>query len=164
MKLVFTSDEVVWIPWKYGAEEDVPNLRHTNEVIGNYVTKGRKNPYVSLSSPAAIERDLLWHGLCDIHSAESPTPTDWNWGQIGGHDLRVVPLRNHFGICEWCAKTYAYRELTWESREQTVCKVRGINLNYNSSKMVNFEVIRDMMLRWKLVLTHRCECTYRKQD
>jgi len=59
MKLVFTSDEVVWIPWKYGAEEDVPNLRHTNEVIGNYVTKGRKNPYVSLSSPAAIERDLL---------------------------------------------------------------------------------------------------------
>jgi hypothetical protein len=28
-----------------------------------------------------------------------------------------------------------------------VCKVRGITLNYNASKMVNFDVIRDMILR-----------------
>jgi len=28
-----------------------------------------------------------------------------------------------------------------------VRKVRGITLNYNASKMVNFEVIRDMILR-----------------
>jgi len=31
--------------------------------------------------------------------------------------------------------------------EKTVCKVRGIYLNYNASGMVNFEVIRDMILR-----------------
>ena len=40
MNLAFASDEVVWISWKYGAEEDVPSLRHTNEVIGAYVTAG----------------------------------------------------------------------------------------------------------------------------
>jgi len=28
----------------------------------------------------------------------------------------------------------------------TVCKVRSINLNYNTKQMVNFEVIRDMIL------------------
>jgi len=36
--LVFASDNVVWIALKYGAEEQVPSLRHTNEVIGAYVT------------------------------------------------------------------------------------------------------------------------------
>jgi len=30
---------------------------------------------------------------------------------------------------------------------KTVCKVRGITLNYNASKLVNFESIRDMILR-----------------
>ena len=38
MNLVFASDDVVWITWKYGPEEQVPSLRHTNEVIGAYVT------------------------------------------------------------------------------------------------------------------------------
>ena len=31
--------------------------------------------------------------------------------------------------------------------EKTVCKVRGITLNYNASKLVNFESIKDMILR-----------------
>jgi len=32
--LVLASDDAVWIAWKYGGEEQVPSLRHTNEVIG----------------------------------------------------------------------------------------------------------------------------------
>jgi len=32
MNQAFSSDDVIWMSWKYGAEEDVPNLRHTNEV------------------------------------------------------------------------------------------------------------------------------------
>ena len=32
--LVFASDNVVWIACKYGAEDKVPSLSHTNEVIG----------------------------------------------------------------------------------------------------------------------------------
>jgi len=40
MNLAFASDDVVYISWKRGAEEDVPNLGHTNEVIGIYVTAG----------------------------------------------------------------------------------------------------------------------------
>jgi len=31
--------------------------------------------------------------------------------------------------------------------EKTVCKVRGIKLNYNASKLVNFERINYMILR-----------------
>jgi hypothetical protein len=42
---------------------------------------------------------------------------------------------------------YAYRVLIGDGRENTMCKVRGINLNYNASKLVHFDVIRDMILR-----------------
>jgi len=42
MNLVFANDDVVWISWKYGAEEDVPSMRHTNELIGAYVTAGAR--------------------------------------------------------------------------------------------------------------------------
>ena len=41
VNLVFANEDVVWLSWKRGAEEDVPNLRHSNEVIGAYVTGGR---------------------------------------------------------------------------------------------------------------------------
>jgi len=42
MNLEFASHDVVWISWKYGAEEDVPSLRHTNEVIGAYIPVGAR--------------------------------------------------------------------------------------------------------------------------
>jgi hypothetical protein len=40
--MVFASDYVVWIAWRYSDEELVPSLRHTNEVIGAYVTAGAR--------------------------------------------------------------------------------------------------------------------------
>jgi hypothetical protein len=44
-------------------------------------------------------------------------------------------------------KNYAYKICEYDSGQvQTVCKVRGITLNYNASRLVNFEVIRDMIL------------------
>ena len=39
--LMFAKDDV-WISWKFTAEERVPSLRHTNEVIGAYVTAGAR--------------------------------------------------------------------------------------------------------------------------
>ena len=38
--MLFASDDVVWITWQYSTDERVPSLRHTNEVIGAYVTAG----------------------------------------------------------------------------------------------------------------------------
>ncbi len=40
--LVFANDDVVCASWRYIAEENVPNLRHTNEVIGAYVIAGAR--------------------------------------------------------------------------------------------------------------------------
>ena len=44
-------------------------------------------------------------------------------------------------------KNYAYKTYTTATDEsKTVCKVRGIRLNYKASQLVNFEKIKDMIL------------------
>jgi hypothetical protein len=40
--LLFASDEVVWVSWRFSDEEKIPNLKHTNEVLGAYVTAGAR--------------------------------------------------------------------------------------------------------------------------
>ena len=63
MNLAFANDDIVCISWKYGAEEEVPSLRHTNEAIGAYVTAGaRINLYRYLES---LEENAIY---CDTHS------------------------------------------------------------------------------------------------
>ena len=42
VNLLFASDHVVWISWKYAAEGKIPNLPHTNEIIESYVTAGAR--------------------------------------------------------------------------------------------------------------------------
>jgi len=44
---------------------------------------------------------------------------------------------------------YAYKCLTGDGLGKTVCKVRGTILNSDASKNVNFDVIRDMILKGK---------------
>ena len=39
---MFANDDVVSASWQYIAEEKVPNLQHTNEFIGAYVTAGAR--------------------------------------------------------------------------------------------------------------------------
>jgi hypothetical protein len=41
--LLFAGDEVVWVTWRYVEEEEnMPVLRHSNEVISAYVTTGAR--------------------------------------------------------------------------------------------------------------------------
>jgi hypothetical protein len=39
-------------------------------------------------------------------------------------------------------KNYTYRVVSVRVATKTVCKVRGITLNYSASKMVNFDAIK----------------------
>ena len=48
----------------------------------------------------------------------------------------------------WGTKNYAYQTHNTETgAEATVCKVRGITLNYNASQLVNFESTKQLILR-----------------
>jgi len=58
--MLFASDEVVWISWQHSADKRVPSLRHTNEVIGAYVTAGaRIHLYGFLDKPQDTDTDSV---------------------------------------------------------------------------------------------------------
>jgi len=148
VNLVFASDDVFWLSWKRGAEEDVPNLRHINEDIGAYVTAGvRIHLYRYLNS---LSENAIY---CDTDSVICIQPRDEPALIETGDELgdMTSDLRPSEFISEFVnggPKIYAYRVMTGGTGEKkTVCKVRGITLNYNASKLVNFERIKDMILR-----------------
>ena len=60
------------------------------------------------------------------------------------HAVRTENIRIHYRIYQWGPKNYAYEVIANES-EKTICKVRGITLNYHASQLVNFYAIRAMI-------------------
>ena len=64
VNLLFASDHVVWISWKYAAEGKIPNLLHTNEVIGSYVTAALG--FISMLISTSCKRELF---------TQTPTPS-----------------------------------------------------------------------------------------
>ena len=92
---------------------------------------------------------------CDTDSVIFIQPSDGiqlvNTGDNMG-DMTSV-LKPHEMITEFVSggpKNYAYTIIDTKNAvtqmKKTVCKVRGITLNYNTSQLVNFDVIKDMIL------------------
>jgi len=145
--LAFANDGVVWISWKYSAEEHVPNLRHINDFIGAYVTTGARihlYRYIDRLGERAI--------YCDTDSFIYILPKDEHGLIETGDKLEDMTseLRTKEYVSEFVSdgpKNYAYKVIdTVKGHATTVCKVRGIILNYNSKQLVNFDVIRDMIV------------------
>jgi len=67
---MFASDDVVWASWRF-IEETIPNLRHTNEVIGAYVTAATRLKLYSYLDRSG-ERALY----CDTDSVLFVQPID----------------------------------------------------------------------------------------
>jgi len=68
--------------------------------------------------------------------------------KLGEITSELSPSENISKFLSGGAKNYAYR-CRRTTVEKKMCKMRGINLNYYASKMVNIEVISDMILRGK---------------
>jgi len=57
------------------------------------------------------------------------------------------------------SKNYAYKTHNSVTHaEKTVCKVRGITLNFKASHLVNFEKMREMILRCDEKETYSAHC------
>jgi len=63
--------------------------------------------------------------------------------------FELRPSENISEIVSVWSKNYAYMLMTGDRREKTMCKVRDKNLNYNASKIINFDVIGYMILKGK---------------
>jgi len=146
---LFANDDVVWISWQYSADERVPSLRHTNQVIGAYVTAGARihlYGFLDTLQEKAIYTDT--DSVIFIQPAPKSEPylikTGNNLGQ-----LQSELEENEIIVEVVCAgpKNYAYRTYNSATGEsKTVCTVRGVTLNYSASQLVNFAKIKDMIL------------------
>jgi len=146
--MLFSNDDVVWICWQYSEDERVPSLRHTNEVIGPYVTAGARihlYGFLDTLQEKAIYTDT--DSVIFIQPVPGSEPalikTGDNLGQMQSELKKDEMIDEVF-----CAgpKNYAYK--TYNSatgKSKTVCIVRGITLNCSASQLVNFEKIKDMI-------------------
>jgi len=144
---MFASDDVVWISWQFSSEERVPSLRHTNEVIGAYVTGGARihlYSYLDRSQDKAIYCDT--DSVLYIQPADEPALVETG-DNLGEMTSELKP--NEIVSDVVCAgpKNYAYKTInSTTGASKTVCKVRGITLNYIASQLVNFAKMKDMIL------------------
>jgi hypothetical protein len=149
MNLIFASDQVIWISWRIDDDmEQVSRLRHANDVVGSFVTAGeRMHLYRYLER---LQDKVLY---CDTDSVIYIQPRN---------ELALVETVDNFGamtselkpaehISEYVGagpKNYGYKTVISMTGEcKTVCKVRGLTLNYGTSQLVNFDRIKDMILR-----------------
>jgi hypothetical protein len=148
--LLFASDNV-WISWKYAAEGKIPNLPHTNEVIVSYVTAGARihlYAYLDKLQERAIYTDT--DSVIFIQDDSEP-PLIVCGDKLGSMTNELQPGEFIEEFVSGGPKNYAYRVVGGVGTEATkthksLCKVRVITLNYSTSQLVNFNVIRYMNL------------------
>jgi len=97
--LLLASDEIVWVTWKNREKKYMPDLRHSKEVKGTYVTTGaclKINSYLGLTKG---EGHLLRNPFRRIHTEIRSTSSLNIWRQVGRHDQRACPGGVHRGVC-----------------------------------------------------------------
>jgi len=122
-------------------------LRHTNDVIGSYVTaRARLHLYSYLDrlQERALYTDT--DSVVFIQTRDGDALVEIG-DCLGAMTSELKPDEIVSEFVSGGPKKYAYK--TWNSvtgAENTICKVRGITLNYSGSKLVNFEKIKAMIL------------------
>jgi hypothetical protein len=145
--LTFAGDRVVWLTWSMRAEE-APSLKHTNEVLGAYVTAGaRLKLYTHLE---ALNRDVLYMDTDSVIFVSRDNDCGVRCGdKLGDLTDEIAAYGQGAYICEFVSggpKNYAYKVRLTDDTFKTVCKVRGITLNHNASQIVNFDYMKHMIL------------------
>ena len=144
--LLIAGDDEVWAAWYNVEEAHMPNLRH--DVIGSYVTAGARlhlYGYIDKLQERALYTDT--DNVVFIQPRDGAALVEI--GDCLG--VTTSELKPDEIISEFVSggpKKYANKMLNSVTRaEKTVCKVRGITLNYKVSQLVNFEKFREMILR-----------------
>jgi hypothetical protein len=170
--MLFDSDKVVWIAWRYAEADSVPNLPHTNDVIGSFLPASARIHLYGYLDRLGDSAD------CDTDSIIYVQPKDEQPLVETGDRLGAMTseLAQNEQIIEWaCAgpKNYAFKSVdSVTGASKTTCKIRGLTLNFSASQVVNFEKMRDMILNRESAQTvtvhterqikrKRCECGVR---
>ena len=136
----------MWLAWRQAEESRMQTLRHTNDVIGNYVTAGARlllYGYLDKLQERALNTDT--DSVVFIQPRDCATLVEIG-DYLGAMTSELKPNKINSEYISGGPKNYAYKTLnSVTGAEKAVCKVRGITLNYNASQLVNFEKIKAMI-------------------
>ncbi|XP_054259601.1 uncharacterized protein LOC128984320 [Macrosteles quadrilineatus] len=147
-RLQTVNEEVVVVSWEYLEEVGEP-LSNVNVCIAAYTTaQARLKLYEYLDALGAqvlyydTDSVLFYHrqGLYRV-------PTGDYLGEMTDELVDYGPGSYITELVSGGPKTYAY--LVWSTNQQKlipVCKIKGLTFNFKTSKVVNFEKLREMIL------------------
>jgi len=146
--LLFAGDSMCWISWRHVDEARGPSLRHTNEAIASFLSAdARLHLYSYLDM--LKEHAVYFNTDSAIFIQPGDDAVLVQTGDCQGamtSQLKPGELIGEF--VSGGLKNYAYKSIiSVTGDEKTVCKVSGITLNYSASQLVNFESIKQMILR-----------------
>ena len=140
----FVSEEMVEMRYQY-KEEFVEESGRTNLVIAAYTTAQARlklNSYLEQLGPRALYSD-------NASVVYTSRPGEWKpeLGDYLGDLTDEVPDKRMIECVTGGPKNYAYKiARPNKDGNTTICKVRGITLNYKNSLAINFDTIKDMVI------------------
>jgi len=139
----FVNNESVKLEWVYNDDFVEPSAR-TNVIIAAYTTAQARLKLYSYLQP--LDRRVQY---CDTDSIVFTTaPGQWEppLGDYLGDLTNEVPGNNITHFVTGGPKNYAYR-LTTQNKtgNKSVCKVRGITLNFKNSLDINFQTVKALV-------------------
>jgi hypothetical protein len=165
--LIFPNDDVAWVLWKC-FEENVAAGKNVNVAVAAYVTtQALLKLYEYLSKLG--ESDLYCDTDSVVYVQKDNDPPKVKTGDYLGDLTNEL---DEYGpgsfIQEFVSggpKNYAFLVFCPSTGKLTPkCKVKGITLNYENSKVVNFTKLRDMILENAAVVhVHNPKKIKRKQ-
>ncbi|VEN56957.1 unnamed protein product [Callosobruchus maculatus] len=142
------NENTLIVNWEY-REEAYDSLTTVNVVVAAFVTaQARMKLYSYLE---VLQERCLYYDTDSCIYVSRPGESDIPTGDFIG-DMTDELEKDGAGsyITEFVSggpKNYSYK--LWSTRDQTfktVCKVKGISLTYEASRIINFDTIKDMVL------------------
>jgi hypothetical protein len=144
---IFPNEGVVWVPWKY-AEDNITSGKSVNVAVAAYVTTQARLKLCDYLNK--LGQFVLY---CDTDSvvfvqktAEHPKIAIGDYLGYLTNELQEYGPNSY--IDEFVSggpKNYAFLVIC-PSTGRSKCKVKGITLNNDSSKVVNFATLKSMIL------------------
>lgn len=140
--------ETLLANWEY-QEEVGGSLKTVNVVLAAFTTsQARLKLYEHLE---VLQTQVLYYDTDSViyvqREGQHTVPTGDYLGQMTDE---LADYGEGSYISEFVSggpKTYAYKVISTKNNEtKTVCKVKGLTLNLKSSKQVNFETLKDMII------------------
>jgi hypothetical protein len=139
----FVNNESVKLEWVYNDDFVEPSAR-TNVIIAAYTTAQARLKLYSYLKPLG-DRVLY----CDTDSVVfTTTPGQWEppLGDYLGDLTDEVPGNNITHFVTGGPKNYAFKLATpMKTGQMSICKVRGITLNFKNCIDINFNTVKDMV-------------------